>query len=498
VKIDDAPFNEPELVPIERAYYELSHTAFSAWIMLAATRPDNLSSKAYVSRTLGHSIGHTNKILLELVLRNYVWIHAKEKNVGSKRPVSLRKKPLIAGVSQFVKLNNFRTPTGQFEIGSTLPPEKTETVENAGEDTQMLCQHAKTHFTNFYHQTQNTSGATPVQHGKCEWNGFKTDRHKFVQSPLYSINRPTISKGIYKPKHPKRKDVGSQNSNPTISRGSEIRNQFPIPLYSFIEKVSKKNQERKEKEKRRRSLLAQKKSQIQAGLAPDIDWSELDQRGEPKISFAPSDDERRRMIKVLDRSATDRHRQRMVRKLGIEFMRIYTRYRKALLIQRGAIASAKSFSIHDKERPHAQAAGEMCIRKEVTPRQVLTYWHYNIKSFAQKGLKLPSLSFLSSPANIESVACADLDEIERQQELKKRNAARPARGDGFDPSDLDRRIRPVLLKAGFDLDDWDDRALMTIQAGARTVAMGVKIFISSNMKPMVMTVARELYGWEDK
>ncbi len=243
----------------------------------------------------------------------------------------------------------------------------------------------------------------------------------------------------------------------------------------------------REEDKRKRSERA-KKSRRRTPPTKTIDWSRLDQRGNPAITFSPSPKELEKLIKILDRKPRDATRKQIVDKLSVESSRIYTRYRRKLLERRGA--SRLGYKMPEQELKFARRFGEFCIRKAVTPQACIKYWHYNIKNFAQSNLKIPSLAFLSSPTNIETVACSTFDGEAVEQRVNM---------NGFsDVSSLDPKLRRRLTAAGFETNELDDRFLMTIQKTAQAISNGADLFVAAGMRPMVVWVVENVYGGVDE
>jgi hypothetical protein len=257
-----------------------------------------------------------------------------------------------------------------------------------------------------------------------------------------------------------------------------------------LEKIKAIRGKNKAEKSKRAKENAKGKSKIRCAQSKDgINWDKLDQRGNPAISFSPSRKKRKKMIEILDQADSHPIKQQVVEKMASEFGRIYSRYRRMLQKQKG---NAPSYLLPPQERKYAAKAAEWCIRKEVTPKQVLVYWHLNIGNFAEKKMGIPPLVFLSSPANIDTVACSSLDELEDEGKPPK------AVGHGFsDTRELDHRLRPALQRAGFETVLYNDRHLLTIQKTAQAVARGVRLFVGAELKEMVDWAAENLYGDEE-
>jgi hypothetical protein len=228
------------------------------------------------------------------------------------------------------------------------------------------------------------------------------------------------------------------------------------------------------------------------GLGKEIDWGKLDERGDPAISFDPRSKLRPAMLKVFKRPPRDPDRRRIMAKVGTEFVRIYTRYRRAAERQRGI---PSDYEVMDKEKPYAADAGVLCIVKGVTPRQALEYWHTNIRTFADRRMKVPPLSLLKSPGIIDQVACSALGGDDGpQRATSSASGAPPTRNSFSDVGALDVRLRPGLNRAGFDVQDYNDRFLLTIQRTAVSIAKGQRVFVSSAIKLMVQWAVENLYA----
>lgn len=202
------------------------------------------------------------------------------------------------------------------------------------------------------------------------------------------------------------------------------------------------------------------------------------------------------MMEVLSRPKRDPGRKRLMDKLGTEFGRIYTRYRRQAESLYAMKPSPFSYEIPDREKHYAAEAGVWCVIKGVTPRSLLEYWHRHIKTFASRTMKIPPLSLMQSPGMVDQVACAAMDSEPPpplpEYDKKKRDPRPESRNSFSDEGALDRRLRRGLERAGFDTQDYSDRYLMTIQQLAAGVAKGQEVFVSSKQRPMVDWAAKNL------
>jgi DNA-directed RNA polymerase subunit K/omega len=254
------------------------------------------------------------------------------------------------------------------------------------------------------------------------------------------------------------------------------------PLYKDLS-ISSVNLSKikKEKEDRRK----RKKSPKETCARNEIDWLKLDSHGRPKISFSPDSEERERLIEILNKTRKSPVKVKLLEKLKTKFAWSYIIYRRQLQEIEG---KKPSFRIPDDEMKYAERAAEHCIRKEVTPRQVLKYWHERIGNFKNSAMRIPPLSFLSSAANIETVACSDLKELD---EPKKKVSKF---GNSFaDLSQYDPRVRESLEKGRYDTNKYSDKYLLSVQFAAKAFALGTELFVEKTMRPMAKYLARTLY-----
>lgn len=278
----------------------------------------------------------------------------------------------------------------------------------------------------------------------------------------------------------------------------------PVPTRRDLQDRYRKKQEDLKTRRRAERSEAERRRTVRnkaRGTAPgSIDWLRLDQRGNPSVSFDPSDADRKRLLTVLARKPRDSERKRLVAKIATEFGRIYTRYRRQAE-RRHRAYSEYDYDVLPEERKYSADAGVFCIQKSVTPRQVLEYWDANIKHFADGSMFLPPLSFLRWPANIDRVACSVLSKGRGkrkggQSRHTPEPTAKPTGGNSFSEIEgLDVRLRPALNEAGFETMAYNDRYLLGIQYNALAIASGERIFMGeSRAKRMAVWAAENLYA----
>lgn len=241
-----------------------------------------------------------------------------------------------------------------------------------------------------------------------------------------------------------------------------------------------------------------------------LDWNELDkpkklEPGESDldlITFDPRTAKHALMRKVLARKPRDPERMKLVKRLETEMCRLYSRYRRAA--ERATGRATVTYDVSDPERKYAATCAVLCVQRGVTPRQLMEFWHQNIKHFRRAAhQRVPTLSFLSGISNIDTVACGlVLDETAPggsrigSSEASESDAVRPRAGNSFsDTSRLDPRLRPGLDRAGFATRQLDDRYLLTVQKNAVGLAAGRDIFIGRGaLRDMSRWAASNLYA----
>lgn len=244
------------------------------------------------------------------------------------------------------------------------------------------------------------------------------------------------------------------------------------------------------------SVRREKREQIKKEKGIEIiDWDDLD-----VITFNPNTKRHKNHLKILKLNPRNEKRKQLVKRLESEFCRLYSRYRRA--VERSNGRATARYEIYDGERKYAAAAAVLCIQRGVTPRQVMEYWSKQIKYFSKNStMKIPSLSFLSSPANIDTVACSVVYEGDSKTNRQiQEPVIKPKHGNSFsDTTGLDMRLRKELEKAGFKTTEYNDRYLLTVQKNAIALSMGKNIFIGSGpLRDMSIWASKNLFGERKK
>lgn len=275
----------------------------------------------------------------------------------------------------------------------------------------------------------------------------------------------------------------------------------PAPTRRVDMSAMRTGREQIKKQIARTNAAHRQVSKVRA-LKKPIDWSRLDQVGRPVVSFDPFHKERPRALRILNRDARDRTRQEIVRKYGVEFSRIYVRYRRDAE-RRKTGATAPDYMVrHEKEQKACEEAAIQCVLRGVTPRQVLEYWDANIKNYTNNNLTIPPLNFLKSASAIDRVACSavgTIGRIEKTRSAPETVKIKPENRNTFSGvGGLDIRLRQTLEAAGFPTQAYNDRYLLSIQHNALAVAAGKSIFMAEGrVRNMVKHAAKALYTSED-
>jgi len=479
-----------EPVTIEIAYNELSQEAFAVWIrMMVAADKDLTSGRKHIATVLGYSEGRSNQILRELKNKGYVQLQPGP-HPGIATEIIVARRPIISGRNRFVRLSSHLQDTISSEMLQVL-----SFTAQPGPESDTEVQHMLNAVAQDF-ESPNTVRSlwdSPMASDSLSISSFKNGQktHKAKQKSRKKWTLPIPSD--LDPAHEIRvkRDGKRRKAFVTpgggIDLGSEIDHGRELGGGISINKMRANRSEGKEKKKRdreKRTELA--KTRI-------IDWTKLDQRGAPAITFEPTKAQRQEWITTLKLPNNSTEKRELLAKLGTEFSRIYTRYRKMYEGTRGTL---RNYEVFKKEKRYCRTIGAECIMRHVTPRQLIEYWHANIKDFAgMSNQDLPSLVFLSGGSNVEKVYL----ELPKDRKWKSgdfiKAKQKQSNVHGFsDVTQLDVRIRAGLKAAGFDIRLVSDRYLITIQKAAATLARGKTLFVSSDLKPMVDWVIDNLLG----
>ena len=544
---------DPSTTTIEKAYDDLSQQAFAVWIRLAVTTNKELIDRKTISKVLRYSLSQTNVVLTELRRKGYIKLESRanpgrrSKFIFRKRTIISGETRFInlIGKNQLQESANDRlSRTSEKKVvknekntkNKQKSKKKTKIEENRfnNEISVNLKKNGPSKIPGFIPERklffEQLSGLEKLS------DFFEDDEPPKNKGPKKKKSVSDVENNISKKssnlkvkskekstKKPREKSiipgglgssVISENDNPNIN--SQKRG-FITSISSYSLKDKKKldkkskfkvKQEQQQQKKNKDKIKSNKTNKIdldklkskvkqekdkrkireksKLSCNPNsFDWNRINQDN-CKFDFEMSDNKKDKVIEILERNKKDKERKSLVANIGLEFADIYTRYRRLVQENKG---NKRNFKIYKDELKHAQKAGEYCVLKGVAPIDLLKYWHDNISDFANANLKVPPLSFLSSPANIETVVCSS-DKVELNE------SAEVGAHSFSDVSKLHPKVRSGLTSAGIDVQEHSDRFLLTAQIAAESIAGGHQLYMSSHLRKMATWIAENLYRRE--
>jgi len=464
------------------AYEQLSRPAFSVWIRLSVADPHELrQGRARLSRFLGYSRRQGDELLRELERTGFITF--LPHGPWRRTVIVIVRKPLLERGHGFARFSAFLfSPISEMHFreqsaGKTATADSRnpyQPIDDSGTSTRIV-----KHFPQFVKHLHGSSGTYTTRAGAlC----------KSIAIGCVAENR--------------------NRGKMAVSTSRVKRHKFISETSYFDETCGYKDlitlsklEERDRRRLLRSSNRARRDHRNAANRARGVDvldWRDLD-----IVTFDPRAPKHRVMRVILARKPKDADRVALVKRLETEFCRLYSRYRRAAERAKGRPVS--SYEVSKKERKYAAAAGVLCVQRGVTPRQLMEFWHANIKHFRHaSAMNVPTLSFLSGAANIDTVACGlVLDEtapggarIGATAPTADGADLRPRAGNSFcDTTRLDARLRVGLEAAGFSTREFNDRYLLTVQKNAQAIAAGRDIFIGRGaLRDMSRWAASNLYA----
>lgn len=171
---------------------------------------------------------------------------------------------------------------------------------------------------------------------------------------------------------------------------------------------------------------------------------------------AGTEEERQKLLDQFEGGAGKARQQKLVKMVRDEVLRVYREARKK--------ATGNGYiRVGEKALEAARDIGLACIGYGFTPEQLMGYWQEPGNNWTN--MAYPSLGFMANEKNLDRVAVSVIRGAGRRAQATDR-------GHGYDPKQLDERVRPALLKAGFKVKGMSDRELMTVQNAAKELAAG--------------------------
>jgi hypothetical protein len=477
----------PERYPDEgpcglaEAYEQLSRGAYAIWLrMSVADRAELRMGRGRLSKLLGYSRRQGDELLRELERKGFVMF--VPHGPWRRTIIVIVRKPLLERGHNFTRFASL-----------------------------LFSPISEMHFRE---QVRGKSVSVDPPNGYGLLGGVTHLPISFSQLPVSFTQLPVPSRTYQRASGPIHKSLGYTTAARTgitkimHASTSRVKRQKFIAEGQYFDALAAYRDQivisKKEELDRRRLLRSSNRTRRDARNSANrargidvLDWNDLD-----IVTFDPRRPKHRLMCKLLERKPRDPGRTALVKRLETEFCRLYTRYRRAA--ERAAGRPVVAYEVTDKERKYAAAAGILCVQRGVTPRQLMEFWHANIKHFRRAShMTVPTLSFLSAPANIDTVACGlVLDETAPggsrigASSDSDGSDVRPKAGNSFsDTARLDARLRPGLEGAGFSTRELNDRYLLTVQKNALGIANGRDIFIGRGpLRDMSLWVAANLYA----
>lgn len=510
--LSQLPPTQPQ--SIIEAYSELTPQAFAAWIRLSVAPTGSCYNRYVTAEILSYSIAQAHNIIRELEALRYITKYrTSTKNNG--KGVYILKKPIIEDSSNFVNLKNTILSYGE----TPAPTPKTcvsgkkrmtqtkalslikETIKKNNDSDGLSKKSGKSIKSKKNKNTflpkneisgqskgysDSDSSKNPGKQAKSPLKFKKKDSPKFKKSAGGKGVKTSKNKDLEKSKKTKNKVLNLSKKDENLDPGIVFNS---LNLSIFKDKINKRKKEQRDKRIEKR---ISRRDMSYARSEKQIDWSKLDQKkdsnGNPKVTFSPSAKKREKYIEIFNRTNRSLAKQRLLEKFGQEFARIYCRYRRAIQKEKGL---QPTFAIIEKDKKYTRIIAELCIRKEVTPKRLLNYWHQNIGDFTDSKLTVPPLSFLSSVANIDTVACSD----PRELSLQERYHAIPVWRSAYNEMDIyDPRVRTALKKGGWNVSGESDYQLLFYQISAFEIAEGVgEIGLDADTAKKAKYLAKTLY-----
>jgi len=538
-------YEETPYPSVEQAFDELSQEAFAVWIRLHVATEDQLcEGKRALGWMCNYSTGRFYKIMKELYCKDYVR-YIKPDALGQPHTVVLHKRAMIGGKNHFVRLRRSRTASGIHSM--LIEGIDSNDHEDAVTDEAFQAKTSNTSKRGVKKRKRSSSKAKSKssERGAVE-DGGPSRKELLAKGRRKYVERDNEELPLDEIEHPSSLPLPGPSPNPTpckkkpnnkAKRKSSFASQTEDSLTTSSStnaggerKKIKSGKKNKKKETSLSKKMAEKRQEIKDKRSNkhkekkvvktwNIDYSKLDSKGDPSISFDPKYTRRDELIGILEAptkgtgikrafvSKNKETKERTEAKLGHEFARIYKRYRN--LIQDARKRDSR-FVMPPSSEKYCGRIAIQCIYHEITPRQLLEYWDENIKHFAQGTFKhpYPTLSFLSGSYAAEQVAAALFEHTEggnkkwKSGDFKRHRKSVPAGAHSFfDTEELDTELKQGLLDAGFEIGQhtkYDDRYLLTIQKTAQAIAKGKNIFIAGTMKTMVLWAVENLYCEDDE
>lgn len=498
-----------EHVTISKAYQELTVPCFAVWIRMHVATDDEMTGRTKVARVVKYSEPQSNVILRDLATAGYIKLIP---NLIPNRPttVLLVKRAMLSGRDKFVKLSNFMNDA---KGGSVF--------EDLDDFNEITLKRPPSHSEDAGDQNAYLRTGLPKTNHPSELHSIinkpRTEFGSVLQT--HSIaNQPGTSQ------YPSENDDVSavRNQAKSTQEGRKLASSCSVPVEKVVDSVEQKPVPRRTKcwvlgevpgigvpfsqpsptiHRVEASIKSENKSfkktlnsgAIQRARATPkppakakskaVDWSRMTEKDTKDATFAPSRQQLARYKELLKRDGRDPEKNKLLNKLSWKITKEYADY--------FAMKVGREYMTADQDFERARKGAIEFISKGITPLQAIKYWDKYIHTFHGGKLKYPPLSLICSNWGAEQAACARLDE--RGEPVASREKAEAPKVHGFsDLNELDKRLRPALKAAGFEVDSMNDELMLFIQKNAVPIAKGVDLWIDPSVRPMVKWTAKNL------
>lgn len=514
------PRRNDEVITLPDAYGDLTPQGFSVWVRLHLCSAEEMAAgRGKLAQVMGFSEGRCNAILRELKAKGYVALHPAALH-GQPTRVELKRRGCFVGRDAFVRLSSkpatsTRTPANpsaptmanvrlRAVLHRTAPapaPGTSQRVKFITEKSVQIPRRTEPSAPQFPASDgkpatlRKINSAKPLE--QCTAPDEISRKARDENDPDHCSNgrperletRENRQPGkISEPPNTGKlvvKDNGRMtfewdSSTPDESdRGTEAN-----PPSTLVSRIK----DQKEKKKTKSSSTGRRTRPAPLDRRAPVDLERLEKiAAREKVEWNPEAEEREAILGIMELPGANVLRQRTRERYAEAFKAIYEGYRRPY---------DPGYRVVLQETKHAAEAAFLCLAKRITPQQLVAFWHEHCGDF--RGMKFPPLSFLASAAIVDQAACAL--SVERGGKRKKRNGQTldVDQLHGFaDTKLLHPRLRPGLLKAGFNLSDWPDDHLLTVQQAAEALAGGLDTYVSPSMKGMVDWAVDNLFTRED-
>jgi len=390
---------------------KLSKPASTVWSRLKDLDHETLGSRKKTALKVGYSVRRSNEILGELAEKGYVRFEPGEGNFSPTRVVPIRPRAeeqsptgevekSAHGREQEKPPSDDVPPVGDCSFArgrkqnndsaprenplAVQPPTQEAVPKPPPEKAQQAQAASRPDFSTPAPENLGNESSPMVEKIRGGSGGGSLKDLDLLKDPVIEVKDPvkpdSLPKGVYDARAGK---------NPSTPTGKNPPASVDLKKTVLKAEASKQKRSRQIKASRER-----KKNQPPPATGTAL-ARELEQDASlPNATFSPGPKERRRMVEILSRQPGDPERRQLAGKLSMEFRRIYTRYRRQLQDGYECIPSEHRF---------AERAASLCVMREVKPSDLIGYWSEHVGDFTN--MQYPPLSFLSSPGNVDRVAC---------------------------------------------------------------------------------------------